>query len=188
VSRHDRTGPLRVLLACSLACLLGGCGLIGGPKLLRGDAPQIMTVTSPVFRQGTIPRRYTCAGPGESPPIYWSGTPRGTKSLALVVDDANAPITPRVYWIVFDIDPARAGIQAGQLPPGARQARNSAGRASYDPPCPTPGDHRYRFSIYALSTVLRGLPNGSGLKATWSAIAHYAIARGTVSASAQYGQ
>ncbi len=65
--------------------LLAGCGLLGGPKALRQEAQQVMTVTSPVFGQGVIPRQYTCHGRGESPPIYWSGAPPGTKALALAV-------------------------------------------------------------------------------------------------------
>jgi Raf kinase inhibitor-like YbhB/YbcL family protein len=163
--------------AIVLAVLLAsGCGLVGGPKGLQQDAPQVITVTSPDFSQGIIPRRYSCHG-AETPPIYWSGAPQGTKSIALVVDDSDAPITPYIYWIVFDISPATTDIQAGQLPPGARQADNSRGQARFDPPCPSAGSHMYRFTVYALDSVLSE-PNGAGLKQTWQAIAAHAIARG----------
>jgi Raf kinase inhibitor-like YbhB/YbcL family protein len=179
LGRCDRSVGLRVRRAAavlSAIALTGGCGLVGGPKALHQDAPAVITVTSPVFAQGVIPRRYSCHG-GESPPIYWSGAPQGTKSIALVVDDSDAPITPYIYWIVFDISPETTDIQAGQLPPGARVADNSRGRASFDPPCPSAGSHMYRFTIYALDAVL-SQQNGARLKMTWLAIAQHAIARG----------
>jgi Raf kinase inhibitor-like YbhB/YbcL family protein len=165
--------------------LLSGCGLAGGPQKLSNDAPDELTVTSPLADQRTMPVRYTCDGAGQSPPIFWSGVPAGTRSVALVVDDAAAPITPRVYWIVFDISPATSDLQAGSLPTGARQGRNSKGRAGYDPPCPPAGGtHRYRFTVYALKTMLRQ-PDGAGLKAAWTAIASQAIARGRLTATAR---
>jgi Raf kinase inhibitor-like YbhB/YbcL family protein len=141
-----------------------------------------MTVTSPAFVGGVIPARFTCHGKGESPPIFWSGVPQGTKSLAVVVDDAAAPITPRVYWIVFDIGPLTTDLQSGSiLPPNARVAYNSAGRADYDPPCPVGSPHSYRFTVYALSTFLGSqLPDHPTLLTAWTTIAKYVIARGTL--------
>jgi hypothetical protein len=166
------------------ALVLGGCGLVGGPKTIPADVPNTITVTSPDFVQGIIPRLSTCHGAGQSPVIHWSGAPQGTKSLALVVDDSAAPITPYVYWIVFDIGPQSSGIPAGGLPTGARQADNSHGTAHYDPPCPTNSDHGYRFTVYALSRWLR-LPNGTSLKTAWTAIAQAAIRRGRLPATAK---
>ncbi len=185
------TGGLACRAAALMATvpLLAACGLLGGPQQLRQDAPQVMTVTSPAFGQGVIPGEYTCHGRGRPPPIYWSGAPQGTKSLALVVDDADAPITPYIYWIVLDISPATTDIQAGLLPPGARQADNSRGFPGYDAPCPIHGSHKYRFTIYALSSAyvmssaLR-LGNGASAKAAWTAIARSAIARGRLTATA----
>jgi Raf kinase inhibitor-like YbhB/YbcL family protein len=179
LGRCDRSVGLRArraAVAASVLLLAGGCGLVGGPRAQQQDAPQEITVTSPVFSRGVIPRLYSCRG-GHSPPIYWSGAPPGTKSIALVVDDSDAPITPYVYWIVFDISPATTDIQAGQLPPGSRQADNSLGQARFDPPCPRASSHMYRFTVYALDSVLRQ-PNGARLMMTWLAIARHAIARG----------
>ena len=94
------------------------------------------------------------------------------------MDDAAAPITPYIYWIVFDIPQATTDIQSGpSLPPGARTADNSLGQASYDPPCPDSPGHSYRFTVYALKSTLN-LPNGTSTLSAWMAIANAAIARG----------
>jgi hypothetical protein len=173
-SRPAARQALAAALGCGLLALPAGCGLVGSVNVFQPDS---ITVTSPVLSHGAIPLRYTCHGAGQSPPLHWSDPQPGTKSLALVVDDAAAPITPYIYWIVFNINPATTDIQAGQLPPGARQAVNSAGHAGYDPPCPQNQGHSYRFTVYALHSVL-SLPNGAGMKAAWTAIAQAAIARG----------
>jgi hypothetical protein len=161
---------------------LAGCGLFGSGLTIT--SPAGMTISSGAFTGLTMPSRYTCANPrAANPPLGWGGAPPGTKSFALVVDDADAPITPYVYWIVFDINPATSQIQEGQLPPGARQARNSAGRAAYDPPCPWPHGHTYRFTVYALNSVLN-LPKGTSLQSAWTAIAAATIGRGRLPVSA----
>lgn len=175
------------LAAAAGLCLVSGCGLVGGPVSLHQDAPDLMTVTSPMVEQGAIAPRYTCksnGGRGESPPISWLDAPAGTKSVALVVDDASAPISPRAYWIVFDINPATSELQAGALPTGALQAANSAGITGYEPPCPAGSPHRYRFTVYALDKVLVQ-KSGASLKETWQAIAAHAIARGRFVATAR---
>lgn len=184
IGRGARRAALPAAVLAATACL-AGCGLFSGPKTLNQDAQQNMTVTSPVFGQDVIPAEYTCHGRdgGVSPPLYWSGAPAGTKSLALVVDDADAPITPYIYWIVFDISPETTDIQAGRLS-GAEQATNSRGFDGYDAPCPTHGSHQYRFTIYALNSVLR-LANGVSAKVAWTAIARSAIARGRLTATAR---
>ena len=166
-------------------CLLAGCGLVGTPKALLDETTETMTVTSPMVNHGTMSAQYTCDGAGQTPPIFWSGMPAGTKSVALVVDDSAAPITPRIYWIVFDISPATSDLQAGALPNGALQARNSTGRVGYDAPCPPAGgSHKYRFNVYALNSKL-SLPNGTSLKAAWTAIAQRVIARGRLTVTAR---
>ncbi len=68
-----------------------------------------------------------------------------------MVDDSDAPITPYVYWVVFDIGPGTSALLEGQLPPGALQARGTAGYDRYDPPCPGQSGHSYRFTVYALN-------------------------------------
>ena len=166
---------------------LSGCGLLGGLSGSRTVTPQSMTVTSPEFRADVhLPPQYTCTGRGLSPPLYWSGAlSQQPKSFAVVIDDGQAPITPYVYWIVFDISPSTTDIAQNRLPTGARQAQNSAGTARYDAPCPQ-GDalHTYRFTVYALDAFLK-LPNGAGLRATWSAIARHVIGVGRLTVKAR---
>jgi phosphatidylethanolamine-binding protein (PEBP) family uncharacterized protein len=170
-----------LLLAGSL---LGGCGLLGKPQPLSADAPLTMTVTTPDFANRVLPTQYTCYGqhqPAPSPPLFWSQPPRGTRSIAVVIDDSAAPISPRVYWIAFDIGPDTTDLQPGALPPHARVAYNSAGTASYDPPCPVGAAHTYRFTVYALNTFFsRALPQSPQLLLAWTTIAKHVIARGTV--------
>ena len=139
-------------------------------------APSPITVDSEAFISGMLAQRYTCHGAKINPPLNWSGAPPGTKSLALIVDDSSAPITPFIYWLVFHINPGTTDIQEGSLPTGAREAMNSAGRASYDPPCPSQ-QHMYRFTVYALRTTIN-LPNGAPLHEAVAAIAAATIGRG----------
>jgi len=138
-----------------------------------------MSISSEAFIQGVLAQRYTCHGAGINPPLNWSGAPPGTKSLALVVDDSSAPITPSIYWLVFDIGPGTTDIQEHSLPTGARQAMNSAGSATYDAPCPAGHAHMYRFTVYALRSELT-LPNGAPLQSVVTAIAAAAFGRGRI--------
>jgi len=153
-----------------------GCGTAGYGAPV---APSPMSVGSEAFIQGMLAPRYACHGGKASPPLNWSGAPPGTKSLAIIVDDSSAPITPFIYWMVFDIGPGTTDIQEGALPTGARQALNSQDGATYDPPCPTGRPHSYRFTVYALRTFLN-LPNGAPLYDTWTAIAAATIGRGRI--------
>jgi len=183
-SGQDRTRrgsgrPLRARAvgAMVLAVLtLAGCGTAGYGAPV---APSPMTVSSEAFIGGTLPQRYTCHGEKINPPLNWSGAPAGTKSLALVVDDSSAPITPFIYWLVFDIPPGATDIQEDSLPTDARQAQNSSGSATYDAPCPTGHRHSYRFTVYALRTWLT-MSNGAPLASVLPAIAAATIGRGRI--------
>jgi Raf kinase inhibitor-like YbhB/YbcL family protein len=172
------------MILAALTPLASGCGLFGGLSGSRHVAPQPITVTSPEFRTDVpLPVQYTCRGAGRRPPLYWSGA-LSPKSFAVVVDDGQAPITPYIYWIVFDIGPSTTYIAQNRLPTGARQAQNSAGTARYDPPCPREAHgHQYRFTVYALNTWLK-LPNGAGLRTTWFAIARHVIGVGRLTVRA----
>jgi Raf kinase inhibitor-like YbhB/YbcL family protein len=161
---------------------LGGCGLFSSGVTVT--SPSVMTVSEGAFAHGAMPARFTCAGKRPAtPPLTWAGAPAGTKSVALVVDDSDAPITPYVYWVVFDIGPGTSALLEGQLPHGARQAKGTAGYNRYDPPCPGSDGHSYRFTVYALNKTLN-LPDGTSLESAWQAIAAATIGRGRLTVSA----
>ena len=123
-----------------------------------------LTLSSSAFTDGgAIPVPYTCEGQDTAPPLSWSGLPAGTKSLALVVDDPDAPDpkAPKrtyVHWVLYDIPATAAGLpEGGALPPGTREGRNDWDRTGYGGPCPPIGRHRYFHKLYALDTVLGDL-------------------------------
>ena len=126
-----------------------------------------MTITSPVFTPGgEIPIRYTCEGNDVSPPLAWSTPPSGTKSLALIVDDPdapdpNAPKMTWVHWVLYDLPPTADGLPedaaARALPAGTREGLNDWKRSGYGGPCPPIGRHRYFHKLYALDIVLPDL-------------------------------
>jgi Raf kinase inhibitor-like YbhB/YbcL family protein len=126
-----------------------------------------MKLTSPAFaHEAEIPRRYTCEGDDVSPPLAWTDLPPGTKSLALVVDDPDAPDpkAPKmtwVHWVMYDLPPTATGlpeaVEAGQLPPGTKHGVNDWKRTGWGGPCPPIGRHRYYHKLYALDTVLGDL-------------------------------
>jgi Raf kinase inhibitor-like YbhB/YbcL family protein len=181
-----RRGPAgrvaTAVAAVAFSVPLAGCGLFSSGVTVTAPSP--MSVSESTFTRNIMPERFTCAGKHLlSPPITWAGAPAGTKSIALVVDDSDAPITPYVYWVVFDIGPGTSALAEGQLPPGVRQARGTAGYDRYDPPCPGTTGHGYRFPVYALNTVLN-LPNGTSLQSAWQAIAAATIGRGRLPVSA----
>jgi len=113
-------------------------------------------VKSEAFEEGgMIPKKYTCDGEDASPPLSWTGVPEGTKALALICDDPDAPVGTWVHWVIFNIPPDTIGLSEN-IPPervlesGARQGRNDFGNIGYGGPCPPRGTHRYYFKLYAL--------------------------------------
>ena len=127
----------------------------------QGGSSMSLRLTSSAFDEGgAIPRGYTCEGRDISPPLAWSGVPMGTRTLALIVDDPDAPdpAAPRrtwVHWVLYDIPPAAPGIAVGApLPAGAKVGVNDWQRPGWGGPCPPIGRHRYFFKLYALDTSL----------------------------------
>ena len=117
-------------------------------------------ITSSAFEDGgLIPPQYTCDGEDISPPLQWDAVPEGTKSVALICDDPDAPIGTFVHWVLFnlpaDTKELAEGIPKGTtLPNGAQQGTSDFGRIGYGGPCPPSGTHRYFFRIYALDTQI----------------------------------
>ena len=124
-------------------------------------------ITSTSFaHRGEIPRKYTCEGTDVSPPLAWSAIPDGTKSLALIVDDPDAPdpAAPKmtwVHWVLYNIPPKTTGfpetVASRGLAAGTLEGKNDWRRTGYGGPCPPIGRHRYFHKLYALDTVLPNL-------------------------------
>ncbi len=127
-------------------------------------AQSALVIRSRSFQDGgQIPIQYTCEGKDASPPLEWAGAPAGTRSLALVVDDPDAPdpAAPRmtwVHWVLYDLPPDTAGlaesVHKDGLPAGTRQGVNDWKRTGWGGPCPPIGRHRYFFKLFALDTTL----------------------------------
>ena len=126
-----------------------------------------LALTSTAFtHNGPIPRLYTCQGKDISPALAWSGLPAGTKSLALIVDDPDAPDpkAPKmtwVHWVLYNIPVSATGlpeaVAPAALPAGTREGKNDWKRTGYGGPCPPIGRHRYFHKLYALDVVLPDL-------------------------------
>jgi Raf kinase inhibitor-like YbhB/YbcL family protein len=110
----------------------------------------MLQITSPEFSNGaTIPTQFTCSGANKPPPLAWSDMPQGTKSLALLLEDPDAPGGTFVHWVVYDIPPNLSGSKLGAV--GGKQGVNGAGEVAYMGPCPPPGrPHHYYFRLFAL--------------------------------------
>ena len=139
----------------SIRSLIGyGVALaMAGMTPYAAERNKAMELTSNAFAPFTdIPSQHTCEGSDQSPPLAWSGVPAGTQSLALIVDDPDAPdpAAPKmtwVHWVLYNIPPATAGFATGQshlsdLPPGTREGLNDWQRTGYGGPCPPIGRHR----------------------------------------------
>jgi len=119
-------------------------------------------LTSPAFEhEQPIPQKYTCEGEDLSPPLAWSGVPEGAVSLALVVEDPDAPSGTFTHWLAWGIDPAAGGLAEGEAAPV--EGQNDFGSTGWRGPCPPPGHgpHRYFFRLVALDSELQ-LPAGAG--------------------------
>jgi Raf kinase inhibitor-like YbhB/YbcL family protein len=133
----------------------------------QGASSMTFSLTSSAFAEGgDIPTRYTCEGQDVAPPLAWSEPPSGTRSLALVVDDPDAPDpkAPKmtwVHWVLYNLPPTARelpdAVDPSALPSGTREGLNDWKRTGYGGPCPPIGRHRYFHKLYALDTVLPDL-------------------------------
>jgi Raf kinase inhibitor-like YbhB/YbcL family protein len=147
---------LKVIFAVSFSLLCAAYP--AAAAYAEGD----MKLTSPEFKDNSnIPSKFTCEGEDINPALVIENIPQGTKSLALIVDDPDAPAKTWVHWVVFDIPPVNR-IEENSVP--GKQGINDFGRLDWGGPCPPSGTHRYFFKIYALDTML-ALKEGAGKKA-----------------------
>ncbi|MCC6287399.1 MAG: YbhB/YbcL family Raf kinase inhibitor-like protein [Chitinophagaceae bacterium] len=134
-------------------------------------------ISSPVFSNGgAIPARYTCEGEGVNPPLNTSNIPEGTQTLALIVEDPDAPGGTYDHWIVWDIEPGMA-IKENSNP--GISGTNSSGKTGYHPPCPPAGSHRYYFHMYALN-IKPDIPAGETKEKLLQVIQPYIIAEAVI--------
>ncbi len=147
-----------LLVVLLLFGLCGGSGQFCS-ETWGGQAMNI-ELKSTAFEEGAmIPKLYTCDGKDISPPLSWSGVPAGAKSIALIMDDPDAPRGTWVHWVLFNIPPDTKSLaenvpRTASLANGAKHGKNSWPKLGYGGPCPPGGIHRYYFKVYALDTVL----------------------------------
>lgn len=114
-----------------------------------------MKLESAAFKPNqSIASKFTCDGDNVNPALSWSGVPGDAKSLALIMDDPDAPGGLFVHWLVWDIAPTEKGIAEASVPADAVQGENGAGKSEYMGPCPPDGEHHYHFALYALDVEL----------------------------------
>ena len=143
------------------------------PMAAFSSALLFLALAAPMYGQGalelksqafaagtTIPQLYSCDGQDQSPPLSWTGVPKSAKSLALIVDDPDAPVGTFVHWVVYGLPPRLTQLDVGvkpapTIPVGGLQGRNGRNRYGYAGPCPPPGTpHHYHFRLFVLDSSL----------------------------------
>lgn len=120
-----------------------------------------MKLTTDFSHNEKIPAKYTCDGENFSPELLISEIPQNTKSLALIVDDPDAPMGTFTHWLLYNIPADTTKISSKAIPEGAMQGLNDFGTTKYGGPCPPFGIHRYFFKLYALDNVSDLKPNAT---------------------------
>ncbi|MCH8310051.1 MAG: YbhB/YbcL family Raf kinase inhibitor-like protein, partial [Chloroflexi bacterium] len=154
--KHTRI--LRLLISFGIVMLLAACSADeseGVAPLPRGSVPEIQLSSSAFANGESIPKVYTCDGADVSPPLDWSGLPSGVQSLALIVDDPDAPRGTWVHWVVYGLAPDLRNLPQDASGVAFISGTNDFGNAAYGGPCPPSGPaHRYFMRLYALDSTL----------------------------------
>ena len=126
------------------------------PTPLTQNSTQSMLISSPSFDNNTkIPPKFTCDGGNINPELQIHNVPPEAKSLAIIMDDPDAPSGTFTHWLVWNINPQTEVIKQESIPPGSIEGKNSAGKIGYTGPCPPDGKlHRYFFKLYALNNSI----------------------------------
>jgi hypothetical protein len=166
--RRSNGDIFTIMQFATIVTFFAGLLLAAGAVSARKDNPTMeLNLTSPAFEAGqSIPALHTCEGSDISPPLAWAGISPEVKSLALILDDPDAPdpAAPQrtwVHWVLYNIPPnalgLKQGVTASDLPPGTHEGLNDWKRTGYGGPCPPVGRHRYIHKLYALDIVLPDL-------------------------------
>lgn len=157
---------------------------IQAQQVKRGEGMMKLQIKSNAFEEGSnIPKKYTCDGADVSPPLSWTPPPAGTKSLALICDDPDAPVGTWVHWVLFGLSPDTVALPEGVpkqkiIQGGAKQGINDFRKIGYGGPCPPKGPaHRYFFKLYALD-LEPNLSAGATKQELLKAIEEHIIAEG----------
>ena len=144
---------MRTQLISMILAVAPTIALANTPKAAK--APASLDVTSSAFTAGgDIPSELTCDGADTSPPLAWGKVPANTKSIAILVDDPDAPKGTFTHWLVVGLPPTMTELdKGGTLPQGAIATKNDKGTTGYTGPCPPTGRHHYQFRVYALDTM-----------------------------------
>jgi Raf kinase inhibitor-like YbhB/YbcL family protein len=152
----------------------------------------LFQITAAAFPDGgQIAKKFTCDGADVSPALSWTDPPSGTKSLAIISDDPDAPGGAWVHWVLYDLPPdtrklPEAVARSPQLPNGALQGRNDFGKIGYNGPCPPRGSaHRYFFKLYAVDSKT-GLKAGATKADLERAIKRHILAEAQVMGKFQH--
>jgi Raf kinase inhibitor-like YbhB/YbcL family protein len=125
-------------------------------SLMAAKSTASMKLTSSAFEDGSaIPMQYACDGGGMNPPLGLADLPKGTESVALVMEDPDAPKGVFVHWILWNISPFVSQIPENSIPSNSKEGLNGKGTQGYVGPCPPSGTHHYVFTVYALDTMLK---------------------------------
>lgn len=183
----------RIMLLCCVCALAASAAAQSVDKKRGKDVKRVkkmtFTVTSPAFENNSyIPKKHACGGEDVSPELKWAGLPGGAESVAVIMDDPDAPPGTWVHWVLFNIPASLQGLKENiakteLLPDGSRQGlvwgvnEDDFSRTGYYGPCPPPGKpHRYFFKVYALDRLL-DLPAGATKGALLKAMEGHILAR-----------
>jgi Raf kinase inhibitor-like YbhB/YbcL family protein len=176
-------------------CFVLGLFALGAGCAKTSAAMPSLSVSSTAFNNGELmPARFTCEGNNTSPPIAWSEPPAGTQSLALIIDDPDAPDPQAakrstfVHWVVYNLSPATRAMSEGTnaAPAGALDGRNDFGNTRYGGPCPPKGRHRYFIKVFALDGRLPDLKQPHALDLEKAMDGHI-LARGVLMGTYEKG-
>jgi Raf kinase inhibitor-like YbhB/YbcL family protein len=160
------------------AIIIVGCMIAAGALVAFAAGGGKMKISSPAFQEGgTIAEKFSKNGQNVSPELRIEGAPAAAKSLALIVDDPDAPVGLFTHWLVWNIDPKTTEIAENGVPKGALQGTNDFPGRGYDGPQPPSGTHRYYFKIFALDRML-DLKSGAKRREVDAAIRGHVIAQG----------